>query len=688
MINRINNLLAFVYRDKMFEIAGGALFILLTVMASGYIFSRALPRKILLRENILYKLSFYLLIGWPFLFAINAAISFFYIGPFTIVSIFVVGIVLLAKDLPKQKETKIHFRFKINLLNMLVFTILIVAFSMLILLLEFMGWPPIGDVATGHGPRTALFLMNQKIPLSPEPYLILYPPGFSALSATFASTLGIYPALAVFELAGAATASIVLGIYLISELMIKNSFIALVPVAFVFVPSPDLNMTRWILGHLLNGTYPNLVAYLILSSLFLCLWLLHSKGDMSFRNIFLIIAIFGFGLLFTYPAFFMYFGILSITPIILNPKLRGRIISYLNKPPLRIKNVAMILIIIALSLAAFYRSYILDAFSLTYLANVIFGYLTGSYVLGGASIFSEYSSYTLPLSVILSDYRTAFLVASLVMGLYSIAKRKSGYEITIYVTLAIFFLASFLPAFSRVSWMFMSDRVMAFIQILAIATFCRYFLLLPEALQMPRFFFSNRKLLTKKLSSKLTISILLLLLMGSSVAFTSMYAYERAMVWGWSSHTPYFKDDFSVIEYASNVIPQMDLIMGDGSFAVQFIMSIAVKNISCFDFYRASQPELYFGGERYWDNPYDTDYLRIYVIKNNVSYVISMSEPMRITVNKQSNVLEYTPKPFDPGVYASILDSVPFLEKLYQSGNSGIYRVNIHLLESHNLSSP
>lgn len=669
----------------MFEISCSVLFILLAVITSGVIFSRTLPKKILQTENILSRLLIYLLMGWPFLLAINTVISFFYIGPLTIALVLVIGAILLARDLYEKQDARSSFKFNVNLLNIFVFTVLAMAFTLIMLLLEFMGWPPIGDVATGHGPRAALFLLNQKIPMYPAPFLILYPPGFSALSATFASTLGAYPALAVFELAGAATATIVIGIYLISKIITKNAFIALIPVAFIFVPSPDLNMTRWVLGHLLNGTYPNLIGYLLLISLFFCTWLCHSKGGASLRRLFLLYSIFGFGLLFTYPAFLLYFGILSILPIMLDVKMRKVIYSHAKGLRLDLKHAALLfLAIITIAFIAFYRSSIIGAISSSYLANVIISYLTGSYVLGGTNIFSEYSSYTLPLSVILSDYRTAFLIISLAISIFLIAKKNSQYETSIYAALAIVFLASFIPVFSGVSWAFMSDRIMALIQLFAIAAFCRYFLSLPDVLQI-RPFLSNPVILTRRLNSKITISLLLLFLMGSSAALTSIYAYERAMVWGWSSHTPYFEDDFNAIEYAAKEIPQADLIMGDGSFAAQFIMSIAIKNISCFDYYRVSRSDLYFGTERFWDNPADSDYLRQFIIENNISYVISMSEPMRITVNKQINALEYSPKPFSPEVYASILDNVPFLEKIFQSGKSNVYRVDYYEIGSKDL---
>lgn len=658
----------------MFEITAGTLFVLITTVVSGFIFSKILPKSYLEGKGTFTNLAIFLSLGWPFLLAINSAFSFFYLGPFILVLIFFIGGIFAVKDLAKKPKLSIVKMPKIGMLNLFIFSLLVSA--SIIISIEFLSWPPIGDVATGHGPRTALFMLNQKVPIYPSPYLILYPPGFSALCATFSLTLGTYAAVGVFEVAGAILVSLVFLIGLIASQITRNSLISIIPVIFIFVPSPDLNLTRWAFGHLLNGTYPNLLAYLLLLSLFYFLAIYHLQGGWSYTRLFLILVIFGFGVLFTYPAFLSYFALFSLLPILLTKGPRSILISsirYWLSPTKRNAILAMLVLSIAAALLLL-RASIMGFISSSYLIKVLFGYLSGSYVLNGANFFDIATHYALPFTLILSDYRNLFLFAVVAIFVFSAIKRRYDYELTVCAALIIMLLASFIPMLSGISWLFVSDRAMAFVQLLAICLFCRYLILLPKHLQWNQSLLGN-KISFNKWRPNWVLPIFLIVVTISSAVILNAYVYDnaRAMV---DSHNSYFPDDLKAMEYAEKAIPSIDLILGDGSFSSQFIMSMAIKNLSCFDQYRVSNPNLYFGGERYWNNPQDLLYLYDFITSANISYVLSMSEPMRITVNPNTGGLTYTMKPYTPSFYVSALDDAPFLKKIFQSGESCIYQVD------------
>lgn len=648
------------------------LVILLSVSAmAGYLFYKLMPSLQEVKTGRLFRGLLYVILGWPFLIALISLLSFIYVGIISIFIVVLIFFVAIFYDFKFRKKSNSEMKAEINSVSLTVFLFLVLILSSyaVVVVSNYMGWPPIGDVATGNGPRVALVDINHKVPLYPSPYLILYPPGYSILCSAFNSIFATYPAIATFAVAGAILVTLALATYILSYLITKNVFLSLIPLSLVFLPSLDQNLERWAFGHFFNGTYPNLAGILLLMSFFICLFLFYTaKKHWSVWKFFVANIVYLVSLLFIYPGFLPFIIISILLSFFFLSPLKTFISDFYDKLVYFIsvrKLISAFIISIIVIIVSLYITLLHPIVMNSYTVQVLMGYFTGTYVLGVPGFFLTHGSYQLPYSSILLDFRNIIAIIGLIFSF--LMQSRNRFLASISISIAIFFLF-LIPPLSDFSWILVSSRLLVFVQIIGAILFCRGLMEVgPHLKKLTINHTVGRITINRRFVASLTCLVLFFLIISPYLTL------EQAKTAGWYTHTSYFQDDLKVMKFVNENVRSDELILDDGSFASQFIMSMSIKNMTCFDYVRVSNPELFSSVMYYWDNPWDLLSLYSLIEALNVSYVVSMSEPMRVNTAQSTGVLVYEDKPYNPETYSHILESAPFLRKIFSSGNSNVF---------------
>ncbi|MGB9831870.1 MAG: hypothetical protein ACPLSP_07350, partial [Fervidicoccus fontis] len=159
--------------------------------------------------------------------------------------------------------------------------------------------------------------------------------------------------------------------------------------------------------------------------------------------------------------------------------------------------------------------------------------------------------------------------------------------------------------------------------------------------------------------------------------FVPNVAYLQNKTPNWYTASGSWRSDYEGLLWIHKNIPPTDLILNDYSWAGLWILSFSYKNTtsnfygSIVNFNRTLELNEIWKGRLYPREVYAL--LRKY----NVSYIFTTSEWgylrwWRLTGKPN----EYGGKPLKPSQYIDLFNSYPFLELMFQSGNTAIYRVN------------
>ena len=120
-----------------------------------------------------------------------------------------------------------------------------------------------------HGPLVSLIEYYNRFPRTLYPLVnthieIDYPLGMHILIATLNKLWNLFPGQAVLVYGGILSSLIPPLFFLLTYSIAKSNFLSLVGALTSFFIHPSGIMTKWILGHFFNGTYPNLTALTII----------------------------------------------------------------------------------------------------------------------------------------------------------------------------------------------------------------------------------------------------------------------------------------------------------------------------------------------------------------------------------------------------------------------------------------
>jgi hypothetical protein len=143
-------------------------------------------------------------------------------------------------------------------------------------------------------------------------------------------------------------------------------------------------------------------------------------------------------------------------------------------------------------------------------------------------------------------------------------------------------------------------------------------------------------------------------------SLSSHASFDLANHWAWFSHTAYFQDDFNGMEWIHSNATDQELVLCDWSYSSRYLQSLGVKNVS---FYNTDLQKI-------WSDPQNSTLVFSLIRKYNVSYIFSASEWGYYSLIDG----RYEAKPFKPLGYVHYFSSYDFLELVFISGNTAIFR--------------
>lgn len=138
----------------------------------------------------------------------------------------------------------------------------------------------------------------------------------------------------------------------------------------------------------------------------------------------------------------------------------------------------------------------------------------------------------------------------------------------------------------------------------------------------------------------------------------------------WYSNNPSFEDDSRALEWVHGNVKSGELILNDFSWSGLFLLSLSIKNVSMNYLLRGlgRAEDL----QNIWLHPDDATLVHSLVKEYNVSYILVTSE---LGFYDYLGSSRYTPKPYSPTEYVLMFYTYDFLELVFRSGGSAIFRV-------------
>jgi hypothetical protein len=235
----------------------------------GSLVSDWLTGKCTSRQPFFVRVPLYLSTGLTLSVVAYFIASLIALSGFTIAFVTAIAWLVYVGVLMRSKRTKrcyVRFREPLGLSSLAPLFLLMVSVFFFAASVQYMKWPPIGDIAELHGPLVALIQYQGHLPTTLDPLLEnappAYPLGFHVLVATWNTLFNYYPAQIVLITGGLVVALIPPLIYSIVFIRTKSVLFASISYAFVYLIDP-VRLDRWLVGYFYNGPYPSLLGYLI-----------------------------------------------------------------------------------------------------------------------------------------------------------------------------------------------------------------------------------------------------------------------------------------------------------------------------------------------------------------------------------------------------------------------------------------
>jgi hypothetical protein len=197
------------------------------------------------------------------------------------------------------------------------------------------------------------------------------------------------------------------------------------------------------------------------------------------------------------------------------------------------------------------------------------------------------------------------------------------------------------------------------------------------AIVKPSSYVAKRKLRTSNARTNrrnLLVGLTIFLFFNTSgVAVYSLASHASLSLssgYSWYTIAPAFADDFKALEWINNNVNSSKLILNDFSWSSLFLMSLSIKNVSMNYVYRGFEraEEL----QTIWLNPDNETLVHSLVEKYNVSYILVTSARQFYDYLGDST---YKSKPYLPSQYFMIFCTYGFLEPVFVSGGSAVFKV-------------
>ena len=653
-------------------------------LPTGYIIIRSVLGLRLSAAPLVVRLLIYIAFGVTVLIPVYLALSFVKVTALTLITIFLLSLISILlgrrtwRGRVQRTEQKGGIASKGLVDEILPLTIFVVTALYFLLMVDYMKWPPAGDIISGNGPLVSLIEFAGKLPIEPSPIILLYPPGFHVITATFNSMLKLYPAEAVFLVGSSIIILVPQLLYGLTYVATRSKTFSTVAFFATFLIHPSGHLDKWIVGYFFNGTYPSLMGFLIILTFMNLLALIDtdcSKKDwFKARQSLLTSLLVSVTLVFTYPPF----ALLTITYIIVIVAInRGLFWQHLRQASRDFDLTSKVFLGLAISitLALAYALFL----HFYYIFDVIISYIKGSYFPGGIGVGGAETrlAYYLSPSIFFDNVNGMLIPIAYAVGAYStIRLRNFGVPLFFLLTSTLVF-ASLNEMIYRFVLYIMPTRsviilfLLSWPLILTMADKIITKMFMPT--RMVALIFKQKKVTTS--FAALVKGVLAILTICAFITPLSAYfSFQQLETWSWFSHQPWFKDDLAALEWINKNVGPTDLIFNDASHASNYLWSLSIKNLTGHPWSQFVYEERFNALMKVWQDPRDIEYIKEVFKKYDVRYVFSTSEWGYQLYGKRHG---YFAKPYSPEQYAEIFDHYPFLETVFKAGSTRVYKVNL-----------
>jgi hypothetical protein len=591
---------------------------------------------------------------------------------FTVFVVVAISLLLVARRRKKLNVKMGKLRNSESLVPLLLFVITICYFASVA---GYWAMPPVGDIVVGHGPFVSVIEAEGRVYMKSVWLSTPYPQGFHATVATFNQIFGLYPGQAVLVLGAVISALLPLIIYAIVFVPTRSILLSLVGYLSAFYVHSSSNMEKFLLGPFFNGPYPNLMGYLIL---FTYIALLCSVPDLSSklnRKWFWFIGLLIFGaLLITYPSFSLLFIVINIIPWIQ---------SIRSQRPQRLLPKTLVFFgtifsLVALCLAFLYAHSFLQ-----------------STMQDAQTLLSQLQEYKIYYSIspvsFFDDLSGIIAILAIPFALYLYRRHQKRIAL-IYIIILVLVALSLIPIlFDSFLFLILPSRTLVILFALAwpiiligFDSFIDEPMLQGPSNMFNRFYVRMKLFFTKKRKllyatsryDHIFAAVIGIIILGPCFYGHLSFTYANTLAWN-VTKSPSFQDDFAALKWLNANAEPSALILNDGSWTSMYILSMSMKNITFFPYNVWVNPERAKELWQIWQKPTNKTNVAELLKKYNVSYVFSTSE------NGYFDSLRkvYKNKLFSPSIYAWIFDRDSFLEPVFSSKNTRVYKVLGGLLQ-------
>jgi hypothetical protein len=649
----------------------------LITLAVSYISGQALwsffkpgPRTMSLPFFVVFPIICSLgLIGLSLVFFVSGILRLTLFTVFVVVAISLLLVAMRRKKLNVKME---KLRSSESLVPLLLFVISICYFASVA---GYWIMPPVGDIVVGHGPFVSVIEAEGRVSMESVWLSSPYPLGFHATVATFNQIFRFYPGQAILVLGAVISALLPLIIYAIVFILTRSILLSLVGYLSAFYVHSSSNMEKFLLGPFFNGPYPNLMGYLILFTYIALLCSIPDLPSKPNRKWFWFIGLLIFGaLLITYPSFSLLLIVINTIPWIQRIH---------RQPPQKLLQKTLVFFgiifsLVALCLAFLYANSFLQ--SAMQDAQSLLSQLQESKIYYSISPFSFFD-----------DLSGIIAILAIPFALYLYRRHRQRIAL-IYIIILVLVVLSLIPIlFDYFLFFILPSRSLVILFALAWPIILIGFdsfidepmpqgpsnMLNRVYVQMKLFFSKKRKLLSATPRyDHIFAAVIGIIILGPCFYGHLSFTYANTLAWN-VTKSPSFQDDFAALKWLNANAEPSALILNDGSWTSMYILSMSMKNITFFPYNVWVNPERAKELWQIWQKPTNITHVAELLKKYNVSYIFSTSE------NGYFDSLRkvYKNKLFSPSIYAWIFDRYTFLEPVFSSKNTRIYKVLDGLLQ-------
>jgi hypothetical protein len=607
--------------------------------------------------------------------------------------------------------------------------VFVVSFLYLTNVVAIFQWPPPSDIV-GHGFYTSLIIYDQRIPTSFYPFANLgfyYPLGLHVNAAFLSLFLGIYPGEAVFLFGGILIIALTSLMFSLVYMITKSRVLSLSAYLLLFLTYSTQgggNLEEYVFGYLFNGELPNIYGFLIIL-LSLAIIVIHAKtkDQQTLTRLYPIVMIV---LLLTYPNF-IFWPLLLFLFTVLQVGVRDFAITCSKTRRDRIFTAVFMILSTYFVLYVYFGIFnalaslggLAPGYYLPqeYLLNSVFGVsIVSAFAFSCVLIILSYikvsgSSSTSLAPPDLMELRPVLLTYALIVIALFLSLNTALYDLLQYL------FPSRLVIMAMIISLIVNLRALTSIVNVLTRRLFRYDLVNRQFTSVAPSMVFRSDAAAKTGTSGIarttdrsaasgrvrghphrnktpmdTVAAAFIILIFFSANGLLPYSLAAHFSFGLatadsSSFKPYpFKDDFSAMEWIRNNVKDGELILNDWSWDGLFLTSLSAMNVT-MQYSLAYLSTLNLSVQYHvaalnrtrdlqnvWLDPQNATLVHSLLGKYNVSYVFSSGDWGYLDIQGASK--GYKAKPYSPDMYVEFFSNYPFLDLVFISGSSAVFKVN------------